>query len=74
MPFRAFLVSTLLALAPCLHAQTAADTDDIRAAVLGYAEGWYAAHAGRMPRALHFVTADERPPSCGGCPRGRRES
>ena len=53
MPFRACLIPTLLAIVPCLHAQATADTAGIRAAALDYAEGWYAADAGRMARALH---------------------
>ena len=34
-------------------AQTAADSAGIRAAALDYIEGWYAADAARMERALH---------------------
>lgn len=36
-----------------LHAQTAADSAAIRAAVLDYAEGWYEGSAERMERAVH---------------------
>lgn len=39
--------------APCLNAQTAADTAGIRAAALDYIQGWYTADAVRMERALH---------------------
>jgi hypothetical protein len=36
-----------------LAAQTAADSAAIRATALDYVEGWYAADAARMERALH---------------------
>ena len=36
-----------------LRAQTAADSAGIRAAALNYIDGWYAADAARMERALH---------------------
>ncbi len=35
------------------HAQTAADSAAIRATALDYIDGWYAADAARMERALH---------------------
>jgi hypothetical protein len=38
-------------------AQTAADSAAIRAAVLDYAEGWYAGDAARMERSLHPALA-----------------
>jgi hypothetical protein len=38
-------------------AQSAADTSGIRAAALDYIEGWYAADASRMERALHPALA-----------------
>ncbi len=46
------LVSTPSA-ATGLAAQTAADTAAIRATALDYVDGWYAADAARMERALH---------------------
>ncbi|HEX7243902.1 MAG TPA: nuclear transport factor 2 family protein [Longimicrobiaceae bacterium] len=42
----------LLAAAPA-RAQTAADSAAIRRTALDYLEGWYAADAGRMARAVH---------------------
>lgn len=39
--------------APGAHAQTAADSAAVRAAAMDYLEGWYAADAARMGRALH---------------------
>jgi len=48
------------------RAQTAADSAGIRAAAMDYIEGWYAADAARMEKALHpelvkrVVTTDSR--------------
>ena len=49
------LAVAIAALAPlgAARAQTAADSAGIRAAALGYIEGWYAGDADRMARALH---------------------
>lgn len=47
------LAAAALAVAPRLHAQTAADSAGIRATALDYIEGWYAADGARMERALH---------------------
>jgi hypothetical protein len=48
------LAAAVLGLVPCaLRAQSAADSAAIRATALDYAEGWYAADAARMQRALH---------------------
>jgi hypothetical protein len=51
----AILGATILASvsAPRAYAQTAADTAGIRTAALDYIQGWYAADAPRMERALH---------------------
>jgi putative lumazine-binding protein len=49
-----FAAVLLLAAAPMrAAAQTAADSAAIRQAALDYAEGWYAADAARMERAVH---------------------
>ena len=42
-----------MAIPAAAHAQTAADSTSIRAAVLDYAEGWYEGNAERMSRAVH---------------------
>ena len=51
--FPVLLALATLAVAPALHAQTAADSAGIRAAALDYIDGWYAGDGARMERALH---------------------
>lgn len=48
-----FVLALGLAGAPPASAQTAADSNAIRATALDYVEGWYTADAARMERALH---------------------
>ncbi|HEX8692225.1 MAG TPA: nuclear transport factor 2 family protein [Longimicrobium sp.] len=48
-----FAAVMVLAAPVCAAAQTAADSAAIRQAALDYAEGWYAADAARMERAVH---------------------
>jgi hypothetical protein len=43
----------ILASSRAVHAQTAADSADIRTTALDYIEGWYAADGARMERSLH---------------------
>lgn len=50
--FALLALAALLAV-PTVRAQTAADSAGVRAAALDYLEGWYAADAERMGRALH---------------------
>lgn len=47
------LLLALTAIAPSLHAQSAADSAAIRATALDYIEGYYNADTVRMARALH---------------------
>jgi len=47
------LMFALLAAAPAVRAQSAADTTGIRGAALDYAEGWYSGDGDRMARAVH---------------------
>src|SRR4029077_852433 len=47
------LILALALAARSAGAQTAADTAGIRAAAMDYIEGWYAADAARMERAVH---------------------
>jgi hypothetical protein len=47
------LLIGLLAAAPAVRAQSAADTTGIRGAALDYAEGWYTGDGDRMSRAVH---------------------
>ena len=49
---RTFLAALVL-FAAAARAETPPDADAIRAACLDYIEGWYAADAARMERALH---------------------
>ncbi|HET7463749.1 MAG TPA: nuclear transport factor 2 family protein [Longimicrobium sp.] len=49
----ALALLTAATFAAPLRAQTAADSAAIRAAALDYIDGWYAADAARMERALH---------------------
>jgi hypothetical protein len=51
--YRASVVIVLLLCAAPLSARSDADKAAIRAAALDYIEGWYAADAARMERALH---------------------
>lgn len=53
MRYFALLLLAIPLLAPTALAQTTADTAGVRAAALDYLEGWYAADAERMGRALH---------------------
>lgn len=61
-----FATFALLCLATSGRAQTAADSAAVRGAALDYIEGWYAADAARMERAVHpdlakrWVHADEQ--------------
>ncbi len=53
MKSRYGLLLVVLAFAPAVHAQTAADSAAIRATALDYVEGWYEGNAERMSRAVH---------------------
>ncbi|HEX2077516.1 MAG TPA: nuclear transport factor 2 family protein, partial [Longimicrobium sp.] len=54
------IVAGLLSIPAGVRAQTPADSAAIRQAALDYAEGWYAADAARMERALHPELAKRR--------------
>ncbi len=53
MKSRYGLLLAVLASAPAVQAQSAADSAAIRATALDYVEGWYEGNAERMSRALH---------------------
>ncbi|MFL5595184.1 MAG: nuclear transport factor 2 family protein [Gemmatimonadaceae bacterium] len=52
-PFLLFVLPCVLLSPNSARAQTAADSAAIRATALDYIDGWYAADAARMERALH---------------------